>query len=77
MMASAIASYQLKLMLHSRYTLSSILPKIADLRQKIGDFYFFTIHDSLNLVNREYVFLGYNLTLTHPCGHNEPTTADR
>ena len=61
-------------------------PKIADFRQKIGDFYVFTITYSLFTKskgrflkvrgNSEYVFLGYDLILTHPYGHNEPTEAD-
>ena len=62
------------------------VPKIADFRQKIGDFYVFTITYSLFTKskgrflkvrgNSEYVFLGYDHILTHPYGHNEPTEAD-
>ena len=54
-------------------------PKIADFRQKIGDFYVFTKSKGRFLKvrgNIEYVFLGYDLILTHPYGHNEPTEAD-
>ena len=61
-------------------------PKTADFRQKIGGFYVFTITYSLFTKSKgrflkvrgniEYVFLGYDLILTHPYGHNEPTEAD-
>ena len=61
---------------NEKYRLGSKTPKTANLRQKVGDFYFFTINYSLSLMNSEYVFLGYNLILTHPYGHNEPTEAD-